>query len=180
MYRSSFGTAPRLLTFALLVLGGCTSDSPSAPELTPTLSRRSEADEGPARVVMCPTTQSYRTSGMLGPEGGTLQVAGHRLTIPAGVLTERTRFTLRAPAGPEVKLELSAGGASHYQFSARVGVTISYDRCTRQHQPRDPVSVWYVDDSGQEFLERMSGRDDRNRMEITFQTSHFSTYLVAY
>ena len=180
MYRSSFGTAPRLLAFALLVLGGCTSDAPAAPELTPTLSRRSEPDERPTRVVMCPTTQSYRTSGMIGPEGGSLQVAGHRLTVPAGVLTEMTRFSLRAPAGPEVKLELSAGGATHYQFSSPVAVTISYDRCTRQHQPRAAVSAWYVDDSGQEFIERMTGRDDRTRMEVTFQTSHFSTYLVAY
>jgi hypothetical protein len=180
MYRSSFGTAPRILALALLVLGGCTSDSLTAPELTPNLSRRSESDDRPTRVVMCPTTQSYRTSGMLGPEGGTLQVGGHRLTVPAGVLTEMTRFTLRAPAGPEVKLELYAGGARHYQFSSPVAVTISYDRCTRQHQPRAAVTAWYVDDGGQEFIERMGGRDDRNRMEITFQTSHFSTYLVAY
>ena len=180
MIRSSFDTARRVLCFAFLVLGGCTGDSPAAPELTPALSRLAASEDRPARVVMCPTTQSYRTEGVLGPAGGSLQVGGHRLTVPAGVLTEMTHFGLRAPAGPEVKLELTAGGGRHYQFASPVVVTISYDRCTRQHQPRAAVAAWYVDDSGDALIERMNGRDDRNRMEITFRTSHFSTYLVAY
>ena len=179
MYRSSFRRAAvTSLPFALIVLGACDSPSPTAPQLTPTLSRTSGRVDH--QVAICPTTQSYRAEGTIGPRGGSIRAGNHRLTVPRGVLTTPTRFTLHAPAGREVKLELSANGATHYQFAAPVVVTISYDRCTRQHQPPTPLTAWYVDDSGTRLIERMNGRDDRIRRAVTFRTNHFSTYLVAY
>jgi hypothetical protein len=144
------------------------------------MSWRAEADARPSQVAICPTDQSYRTEGMIGPRGGTLRVAGHRLTIPAGVLTEETRFFMHAPAGREVKLELRAGSGPHYRFSAPVIVTISYDRCTRQHRSESGMTAWHVDDTGTRLLEPMGGKDDRKRKAVTFRTTHFSTYLVAY
>jgi hypothetical protein len=131
-------------------------------------------------AVICPTSRSYRAEAVLGSAGGALEVAGHRLFVPAGVLTAPTRLVLEAPAGREVKLQLSAGGTEHYQFNAPVVVTISYRRCGRQHRPPSVASAWYVDDTGTRLLEPMGGRDDRNRRSVTFRTTHFSTYLVAY
>lgn len=180
MYRSSFRTATTILPFALLLLGACSTDSPTAPQLAPMLSRGGESVDRPTRVAICPTAESYRTEGILGPEGGSLHVTGHRLTIPAGVLTEATQFMLYAPAGRQVALELSAAGTEHYRFTAPVVVTISYDRCTRQHRPTSPASAWYIDDTGKRPVKRMAGHDDRRRRAVTFQTTHFSTYVVAY
>jgi hypothetical protein len=143
------------------------------------LSRSGESIDRSPRFAVCPTTESHRTEGILGPEGGSLRIAGHRLTIPAGALTEATQFTLRAPAGRQVQLELSAAGAEHYTFVAPVVVTISYDRCGRQHSAT-PASAWYTDDTGQLPLELMPGKDDRKQRAVTFQTTHFSTYTVAF
>ena len=180
MYRSSSLPARTILTLALLTLGACSSDAPTAPRLSPTLSRNAEIAARAARVAICPTDESYRAEGVLGPRGGSLRVAGHRLTIPPGVLSEATRFTLNAPAGREVKLELRAGNEKHHRFSAPVVVTISYDRCTRQRPAEYALSAWHVDDTGTRLIERMGGEDDRRRRAVTFRTMHFSTYLVAY
>lgn len=180
MYRSSFRTAFTLVPLALL-LGACNDQPPTSPALAPSLSVGSESAHHTARIAVCPTTESHRAEGVLGPRGGSLQVAGHRLTVPPDVLTEVTSFTLYAPAGREVRLELSAQGAEHYQFAAPVVVTISYDRCRRQHPSASTASAWYIDDSGETLrVERMRGEDDRKRKAVTFQTTHFSTYVVAY
>ena len=179
MYRSGFRTTSTVLPVVLLLLGACNSDAPTEPQLSPALSRSSAVEDRIVHVAVCPTTQSHRADGVIGPRGGSLRVAGHRLMVPAGVLTEPTRFTISAPAGRQVKLELMANGAEHFQFAAPVAVTISYDRCRRQH-PDAAASVWFVDDSGTTLLEPMVSKDDRNRKAVTFSTSHFSTYLVAY
>ena len=116
----------------------------------------------------------------MGPDGGSISAGGHRLTIPAGVLARPTRFTLYAPASREVRLELTANGAEHYRFPAPVVVTISYDRCTRQHWPPTPATAWYLADGDTQPSERMRSKDDRRRRAVTFLTNHFSTYVVAY
>jgi hypothetical protein len=180
MNRSSFRTTSTILPFALVLLGACSTDTPTASLPAPLLSRTAESVDRATRIAVCPTTESYRTEGILGPAGGSLEVAGHRLTIPAGTLREPTQFTLHAPAGRHVRLVLSAGGAKHYRFPAPVVVTISYDRCGRQHRPTAPASAWYLDDSGSELMERMGGKDDRKLRAVTFQTNHFSTYTVCY
>ncbi len=180
MYRSRTRTATAVLPLALLLLGACHDESPTSPEPSLHLSRSAESFDPAPRMAVCPTTQSYRTTGVVGPAGGSLQVAGHRLTIPAGLLTEPTRFRLYAPAGRHVRLELSAAGARHYEFSSAVAVTISYDRCPRQHPNRPLASAWYVDDTMGQPLERMGGNDDRRRRAVTFRTTHFSTYIVAF
>jgi hypothetical protein len=180
MNRSSFRTTSTILRFALVLLGACSTDTPTASPPAPLLSRTVESVDRATRIAVCPTTESYRTEGILGPTGGTLEVAGHRVTIPAGTLTEPTQVTLSAPAGRHVKLVLSARGTQHYRFRAPVVVTISYDRCGRQHRPTGPASAWFLDDSGSWLVERMGGKDDRIRSTVTFQTAHFSTYVVAY
>ena len=180
MYRSDFRATTTLLPFALLVLGACSTDSPTAPQAASMLSPGVESFVPVPHVAICPTTESYRTEGILGPKGGSLHVAGHRLMIPPGVLREPTRFALYAPAGPLVRLELTATGTEHYRFAAPVVVTISYDRCRRQHSLTSPATVWYFDDTGEQPIERMAGKDDRQRRAVTFRTSHFSTYVVAY
>jgi hypothetical protein len=179
MYRSSFRTVLSLVSLALL-LGACSDQPPTSPRLAPSLSVGSESAHQ-AHIAVCPTTESHRTEGVLGPRGGSLHVAGHRLTVPPDVLTEATSFTLYAPAGQEVRLELSAQGAEHYQFAAPVVVTISYDRCRRQRPSASIASAWYIDDSGETLrVEPMRGKDDRKRKAVTFPTTHFSTYVVAY
>ena len=180
MNRSGFRTASTILPFALVLLGACSTDTPTASLPAPVLSRTGESVDRATRIAVCPTTESYRTEGILGPAGGTLEVAGHRVTIPAGMLTEATQFTLHAPAGRHVKLVLSAQGTEHYTFRTPVVVTISYDRCGRQHRPTAPASAWYLDDSASLLVERMGGKDDRIQSTVTFQTAHFSTYVVAY
>ena len=178
MHRSSFRIATAALPFVLIILAGCDAESLTAPLSAPTLSRSAHSVDNAPRLLLCPTTRSYVARGTIGPNGGSIRVAGHRLTIPPGVLTVPTRFTMTAPSGPEVKLELSANGAEHYRFAAPVVVTISYDRCTRQHWPPTPATAWYVE--GGRLVERMRGNDDRRRNAVSFRTNHFSTYTVAY
>jgi hypothetical protein len=181
MYRSSLRTTRTILSFALLSLGACSDESPTSPSPDPMLSRGSATADLAASVAICPTDESHRVRGVIGPDGGSLEVAGHRLTVPSGVLTEPTTFSLYAPAGRQVRLELSAGGAPHYRFQAPVAVTISYERCRRQRSPVPPASAWYLDETPRGVrVERMGGRDDRIERAVTFQTTHFSTYVVAY
>src|SRR5688500_5365790 len=135
-----------LLPFALLFLTACSDHLPSAPSESVSFARRGPAAVADLRMSNCPTRTDHQVSASIGERGGKLEIDGHSLDIPAGAVGSPTTFTLHAPAGQYLRVELTAHGMKHYEFETPVAVTISYERCRRQHRKSRIPSAWYLDD----------------------------------
>jgi hypothetical protein len=176
--QSKLSPSAKLLPFAVLFFAACSNDLPLAPAEVPITARRSAATSADFQLARCPTRIDRQVSASIGPQGGKLEVEGHSLTIPAGAVQAATRFTLHAPAGPYLRLELTARDTKHFEFERPASVTISYERCRRQHRRSRTPTAWYLDDNG--HPERQESWDDPVAQTVTFQTLHLSTYAVIY
>ena len=132
-----------------------------------------------SQLVECPTGTTRTTSALIGPLGGTLEVDGHRMTVPAGALLLPTEVTLTVPASQYVEVDIRAGGEEHFVFEAPVEVSISYARCSRSNIERTSLSAWYIDSETKALLEDMGGVDDKTARTVTFTTGHLSGYAIA-
>lgn len=180
MIRSRLAPALACALFAALSMTACDTPLPTEADTSPSFHRAPpESDQSPTFLV-CPTKSTAAASGIIGPRGGTLRVAGHQLTIPEGAVDRPTRFTLEAPAGRHLKVDITAGSAAHYTFAVPVTVTISYARCQRQNITEAVGPAWYIDSENGTPLEEVGGWADVRRKTFTFSTTHLSTYAVAY
>src|SRR3712207_4207585 len=103
-----------LTILAAALVASCADGGPSGP-LEP--ASRAPLTLGTAtQILACPAAEARSASTVIGPLGGTLSVAGNRLSVPPGAVLLPTRFTLTAPATEEVKVEVHAEGVEHYQF----------------------------------------------------------------
>jgi len=96
------------------------------------------------------------------------------MVIPAGVVTSPTDFTLRAPAGRHLKVDIWAGENEHFEFSSPVAVTISYARCKRQNLLRSSAEAWYIDTATGAPLVNMGASSNPERRTVTFFIDHLS------
>jgi hypothetical protein len=128
-------------------------------------------------LLYCPVKHSRSRTDVIDARGGSLQLEGHSIDIPAGAVSAPTAFTISVPASLHLEVDVSAAGNVHYRFAKPVVMTISYKRCARQ----DPASltVWYIDQATGSPIEPMPGVDDKRRRSITFLTDHLSGYAIA-
>jgi hypothetical protein len=82
-------------------------------------------------------------SKVIGPDGGSVELIGHRIDVPAGAVGAPTRFTLTViPERAEVELEATADGmlgtvtnVGKRGFRVPVRVTMSYERTRFANNP---------------------------------------------
>ena len=159
---------------AAVLLAGC-ADTPTAPvDVLPQHSVTTGAV-----LVECPTDVTRSTSGTLGILGGTLELDGTRITIPAFALLLPTQFTLTLPASNYMEVEIRAGSAEHFEFEAPVTIAIDYSRCSRSNIDKAPLSAWHIDTETKALLENMGGTDNKTARTVTFDTDHLSGFSIA-
>lgn len=173
----------RLLAAGILSLGFALGCSDGAPTTGPNASSAS-ADEsslpGPAldaHVLGCAPEPALHREAVVGPEGGSLQIGPHRLTIPAGALSEPVLITADRPAdsvssvvfGPE-GLQFAPGHPAQ--------LTLSYASCSPV-TALVPHSVAYTSD-GLQILQLLSSSDDPAGRRVSAELAHFSRYAVAW
>ena len=161
--------------FALLLWSGCSEPTAPSGDASRLLG------SNPSSVLLtCPSNTTESASGtILAALGGTISVAGHSVTIPAGALLSDATVKLTAPASKYVEVDLQVNGSEHFVFEAPVTVSISYDRCSRSNIFKGALSAWYIDSQSKALLEFMGGVDDKLLRRVTFTTPHFSAYAVA-
>ena len=177
MIRSRFTVPATIAIFAPFLLAACGENGPTAPAPVALL-HRSTQDR--LELAYCPSSETVSATRRIGPEGGTVAIAGHRIDIPAGAIPKPTRVRLVAPAGRVLRVDITAGQDEHYNFLAPARVTISYDRCPRQHRLLGSAEAWYFDPATGEPLEDMDASVDRRGRTVAFTTRHLSTYVVSY
>lgn len=165
-----------------VVIGLVACGEPTAPgvdESAPAFNvASSRAGESEAPIV-CPTRWTRSASAIIGPEGGTVELDGHRVTLPSGAVDQPTEITLRTPRSKYLVVNLRANGEEIVEFPVPVTVTISYARCHRGDLNRRDLSAWELDPATESLLGSMSSTHDAASRSVTFTTTHFSHFVIA-
>lgn len=177
MRRASSRVSKLLAIPFALFISSCAETLPLQPSPESLALRRTTSPN--VHLLSCPTPLTLTATKTIGPAGGSIQIAGHELHIPKGAVRRPTRFSVRAPAGESVQLDINAARQSHYRFAVPARVTISYDRCPRQQDSSD-IDAWYIPDDAPARPEAMGGVHDPVHRTVTFTTIHLSTFAVAY
>lgn len=164
-----------LILLAAGVTGGCDDGIPTDVEQTEAVHAVSS---GPV-LVECPSDVTTTVTGTLGPTGGSIEAAGHRLDLPLGAVRAPTQFTMTIPAARFLEIHITANGQSAFRFFEKAAITISYDRCTRNNITHETLSAWKIDPVTQALLKPMGGSDDRGARRVTFATDSLSAYAIA-
>lgn len=163
--------------FSFLLLAGCSDTSPTdVAELDHPVSALSS---GPV-LVECPTDVTRTVSKTIHPlSGGTIELDGHSLTVPALALLLPTEFTLTVPASRFVEVHVTANGEHGFEFLRTAGLTISYARCTRGNIDKVQLSAYKIHPVSKELLKSMGGSDDAVARSVTVLTDSLSAYAIA-
>lgn len=127
-------------------------------------------------LSLCQLAPSVKTSGVVGPLGGSVTADGATLTLPAGAVLEPTEFRLHVPSSRYAEVEIHANGEEHFQFLAPVVISIDYSRCDLSS---DALTAWHIDPDTKALLENMGGVNDVLNQRVTFSTMHLSGYAIA-
>ncbi len=132
-------TIPVFVTFLSPIMLACNASQPMSPTSNVVLDRAPTHAVSKPRLAVCPSHTTETVSREIGPEGGTLSLAGHSISIPAGALDRSTQITLTAPAGRHLQILVIARATEPSRMPTPAAVTISYERCKRQNL--DPISA---------------------------------------
>jgi hypothetical protein len=159
-----------------LTLGlGCTTEVSAPTEV------RVAASEGQLgtflqtapELLACKAQRYVVAEKVIGPEGGSLRIGSHRLTIPRGALASRVKITGEQVSGSVNSVRLSPEGL---RFAKPARLTLSYDNCA---SVRLRKRVAYTSEL-LGILEVPPSEDYPKYDYVTGAIDHFSRYAVAY
>ena len=113
----------------------------------------------------------------IGPEGGTLVVGPHTLTVPAGALSAPVLISGEAPVGTVNSVQLQPEGLKFAQGHP-AQLTLSYANCPLLGSLL-PKRVAYTSDL-LKILSYVLSVDDLLHRRVTGSLEHFSRYAVAW
>jgi hypothetical protein len=166
MSRFRLGSILAAAAGILITTGGC-AESPSAP---------TAVDAG-LELLAAPVGPSFARSGsdaasqIIGPEGGVIELGGHRLVFPAGAVSQPTEIGMRADAQYQ-GVRLSPHGL---QFPADAQPVLEL-RASGVAAERAALKVVYVSDANT-ILEVLPTAVQGNR--VSAHLEHFSGYLIS-
>lgn len=165
--------------FAGAALAGSCDRTPLAPSAPPAVAVHNVRSDwfgwGLNLLLTCSPLPSDSTSQMIGPDGGTLSVGPHTLTVPAGALTAPTLITAVLDGDSVNAVRFSPEGLVFLQPSS---LTMSYANCGLLGTFIPKRIVYTTDDF--QILEILPSLDDVLTKTVTGQVSHFSQYAIAW
>ncbi len=124
-------------------------------------------------LLRCSPLPADSVTETIGPDGGTLQVGPHTLSIPPGALTEPVTITAVVPSDTVNRVQFQPQGLT---FQQAASLAMSYANCS----PADAAKrIAYTSDA-LEILELVPSVDDASAQTATGQVSHFSDYAIAW
>ena len=184
MKRTRFLSA--LLFVSALSMVSCSSgdDGPSGPssEASPAALLGSSGGgllgTGIGSGLLACTPLPYAvTQQTVGPDGGTLLVGPHKLTIPAGALSTPVQIRAEAPVGTVNSVQLSPEGLT-FATGKPATLTLSYANCPLLGQVL-PKRIAYTTDL-LAILSYVVSLDDLLAKRVSGTLAHFSRYAVAW
>src|SRR5437870_3667878 len=133
-----------------------------------------------------PPTDSTSVSQLIGLTGGTLSLAGHSLTVPAGVVTEPTLFTMTLGTRGYVEVSLTATrvvfgnlidvGSGGFGNGKTVTLSLTYSWATNVDKPNKLLNVREL--AGDQ-VEALKSKVDKAAQVVTSELEHLSGYAMA-
>ncbi len=125
------------------------------------VARRDPAEEGVSTAV-------------IGPEGGILPHASHRLEVPAGALSEPLELSFAMPLSDTLTFDMGPHGT---QFNVPVSLVFNYGNADLTGVNEALLQVYYYDPSTQIFEAIPTAVDTVNNLLFGY-TDHFSRYAL--
>jgi hypothetical protein len=165
------------LLCAVLLTISCGPEAPTAPA-RPSADLRGgglgEVTRKLGTLLSCSPLPYAENSAVIGPDGGTLRIGPHTLTIPARALAKPTRISGEAPSGSVRLVELEPHGL---KFAQPASLTLSYAQCSlvagllpRVAYTNNALDIqWYTPSVNDIFAQTVTGK-----------LEHFSGYATAW
>ena len=178
-----------LLAYPLLAALALTSCDPGGPVATlesPTVPSptQSLSDYTPVSVPLL--SDVLQTVQLIGSGGGSLSLAGHTLTVPAGAVSAPTLFSMVQLPNGRIEVELLAVrttpagivdvGSGGFLGNETVGVTLSYDGATNVSDPSRLVVLRVLEGGS---VEEIATTVDEGSETVYVELEHFSRYCMA-
>jgi hypothetical protein len=163
-----------LMGAALLAVLSCERSSPLGVESkAPNADLLGWAPSG--ALLRCSPLPADSVTQTIGPDGGTLSVGSHRLTIPAGALAAPVTITAIAPSDTVNQVRFFPEGLT---FASTALLTMSYANCGLLYGLVPKQIAYTTDDLRIRAL--LPSIDDFWRQRVTARLQHFSTYAIAW
>lgn len=130
--------------------------------------------------------EDLTVSGLIGVDGGSISLAGHQLTVPAGAVDAPTVFTMTLPSSGYVEVDLKAvqvtalGETVVEKFAQPVTLTLTYAWASNVTDPSALRILYMTDgthDGGHELVADQSV--DETGKTVSARLDHFSAYCMA-
>lgn len=166
-----------LLVGATAVFLGCRDNSPlEAPTAVPNPQGSLLGSLWqPTGLLNCSPLPYDSVTQTVGPEGGTIVVGAHSLSIPAGALDSAVAITAVAPSDSVNRVIFEPSGLV---FQQRATLQMSYANCNLLGSTL-PKNIAYVDD-GLSILYYLLSVDNPPTQTVTGRLEHFSEYAIAW
>lgn len=129
----------------------------------------------PTGLLTCSPLASDSVTQTIGPEGGTIRVGPHTLSVPAGALDSSVTITAVAPSDTTNHVRFEPDGLV---FRDHADLTMSYANCNLLGLSL-PKQIAYTTDVLQ-ILEYLKSVDNPPSQTVTGRLEHFSGYAVAW
>jgi hypothetical protein len=172
-----------LLAIVMAVGVSCTSGEPLGPSSSH--NSRIGGVEGTSHLLVgpwledltgllsCSPQQYVSVSEVIGPDGGTIVVGTHSLTIPAGALAEQRTIQAEQVSGWVNSVRFSPEGL---RFAKPATLSLGYANCS----PLIVANKVVYTDELLHILELLPSVDDPETRTVIGEIRHFSRYAVAW
>ncbi len=115
------------------------------------------------------------STATIGPEGGVLIHAAHRVVIPAGALADTVTLTFSMPVSDTLMFELGPDGT---QFLKPVQVIFNYDHANKSGIDEAAIQIVVWNPQTQTW-DSVPSQVDTELNEVSGDTFHFSRYALS-
>ena len=115
------------------------------------------------------------TTAVIGPEGGVIIHAAHRIEIPAGALPDSVEISFSMPVSDTLMFVFGPDGI---QFQAPVKVILNYDHTFKSGLDAELFKAVFWNASTQTW-DSVPSTVNTETNEVSGSTSHFSRYAIS-
>lgn len=171
------------LTLAsVAVIAGCDRGNVSSPELT--APRAPVATPGISMMRAAQPGQQKVAVQMIGAQGGTIELDGRRLIVPAGAVSTPTLFKVTISSDQFVRVELKATRRNHkgndddvggQGFARPIRLEFSYTLASGVTDPSKLGIAWVREDG---TMVRLPSVVNTGKKTVSSDLEHFSGYAL--
>ena len=165
----------------MLLLVGCAQNSdwsPTGPSANKTVTALAKDDDDDdltfLRVARRDPAEDGVSMALIGPEGGVLPHANHRLEVPAGALSQTLELSFSVPLSDTLTFDMGPHGT---QFNSPVSLVFYYGNADLTGVIEANLQVYYYDPTTEIFEMIPTTVDAVNKIVIGY-TGHFSRYAL--